>query len=302
MTSKDRERAENKLKRELEQLEASKQASASARKSRIVIIGAVVLVVILGGIGISKAMSRSSSSSDTASTDTSANSTSTNGDKPTVANCKQVKTISTKAKKYNPGYNQIQLAKDKTLGMFLKTNCGDIEIEFEANAPTLTKNMIFLANTGAPIQRIPGDDKSGVKNVEGYFDNSPCHRLTTSGIFVLQCGDPTGTGTGGPGYTVIDENMNPGLKDAGSGAVIYPRLTVAMANSGPDTNGSQFFIIYKDSPLPPNYSVIGTITKGMEIVDKVAAAGVKDGKSDGSPVQQLVMSKINSFEKYQLPQ
>ncbi len=302
MASKDRERAENKLKRELEQLEAAKQASASERKSRIVIIGAVVLVVILGGIGISKAMSGSSSSSDTASTDTSSNSTSTTGDKPTVTNCKQVKTISTKAKQYNPGYNQIQLAKDKTLGLFLKTNCGDIEVEFEAKAPTLTKNMIFLANTGAPVQRIPGDEKSGVKNVEGYFDNSPCHRLTTSGIFVLQCGDPTGTGTGGPGYTVLDENLNPGLKDAGNGAVIYPRLTVAMANSGPNSNGSQFFIVYKDSPLPPNYSVIGTVTKGMEIVDKVAAAGVKGGKTDGSPVQQLVMSKINSFEKYQLPQ
>lgn len=303
MASKDRERAENKLKRELEQLEAAKQASASERKSRIVIIGAVVLVVILGGIGISKAMSGSSSSSDTASSDTSSNSTSTTGDKPTVTNCKQVKTISTKAKQYNPGYNQIQLAKDKTLGLFLKTNCGDIEVEFEAKeAPTLTKNMIFLANTGAPVQRIPGDEKSGVKNVEGYFDNSPCHRLTTSGIFVLQCGDPTGTGTGGPGYTVLDENLNPGLKDAGNGAVIYPRLTVAMANSGPNSNGSQFFIVYKDSPLPPNYSVIGTVTKGMEIVDKVAAAGVKGGKTDGSPVQQLVMSKINSFEKYQLPQ
>jgi len=77
---------------------------------------------------------------------------------------------------------------------------------------------------------------------------------------------------------------------------------VAMANSGPNTNGSQFFILYKDSPLPPNYSVIGTVTKGMEIVDKVAAAGVKGGETDGSPVQQLVMSKINSFEKYQLPQ
>ena len=302
MASKDRERAENQLKRELEQLEASKQASASARKSRIVIIGAVVLVVILGGIGISRAMSGPSSPTDTASSDTSSTSKPTDGDKSIVTNCKQVKTISTKAKKYEPGYDQIVIAKEKKLGMFVKTNCGDIEIQFDVNAPTLTKNMIFLANTGSSILRIPGDDKSGVKNVEGYFDNSPCHRLTTSGIFVLQCGDPTGTGTGGPGYTVIDENMNPGLKDAGSGAVIYPRLTVAMANSGPDTNGSQFFIIYKDSPLPPNYSVIGTVNKGIEIVDSIAKAGVKGGKTDGKPAQQIVLYKMNSFERYEVAQ
>jgi len=217
MASNDRQRVENKLKRELEQLEAAKKTTADKRRTRLVIIGAVVLVIILGGIGISKATSGSSSSTDTASSDTSSNSKPTDGEKPTVADCKQVKTISTKAKKYDPGYDQIQLSKDKKLGMFLKTNCGDIEIEFDVNAPTLTKNMIFLANTGSSVLRIPGDNKSGTKNVEGYFDNSPCHRLTTSGIFVLQCGDPTGTGTGGPGYTVIDENMDPRLKNGGDG-------------------------------------------------------------------------------------
>ena len=315
MASKDRERAENKLKRELEQLEASKQASASERKTRIAIIGAVVLVVILGGVGISRATSGSSSSTPIAAPDPVASNSPKSTSKPASTsqpatspksastNCQKVTTVSTKAKQYGAGYDQIQLADGKTLGMFLKTNCGQIEVDFDsAKTPTLVKSLIYLANTGAPVQRIPGDDKSGTKNVVGYFDNSPCHRLTTSGIFVLQCGDPTGTGTGGPGYTVRDENTNPGFKDAGNGTVVYPRGTVAMANSGPDTNGSQFFIVYKDSPLPPNYSVIGTVSKGIEIVDKVAAAGVKGGKADGKPAQQIVLYKVNSFERYEVAQ
>ena len=315
MASKDRERAENKLKRELEQLEASKQASASARKSRIVIIGAVVLVVILGGIGISKATSGSSSSTNDAAPDPVGSNPPKSTSKPpstsqpatspkaTTLNCQKVTTVSTKAKQYGAGYDQIQLADGRTLGLFLKTNCGQIEINFgAAETPTLVKSLIYLANTGSPVQRIPGDDKSGTKNVIGYFDNSPCHRLTTSGIFVLQCGDPTGTGTGGPGYTVRDENTNPGFKEAGSGKVIYPRGTVAMANSGPDTNGSQFFIVYKDSPLPPNYSVIGTVSKGIEIVDSIAQAGVKGGQTDGKPAQQIVLYKVNSFERYEVAQ
>src|SRR5947209_6377383 len=89
-----------------------------------------------------------------------------------------------------------------------------------------------------------------------FYDNTPCHRLTTQGIYVLQCGDPSGKGTGGPGYTFADENLK-GAK--------YPRGTVAMANSGPGTNGSQFFLVYKDTQLDPNYTPFGTITKGLDI-------------------------------------
>ncbi len=107
----------------------------------------------------------------------------------------------------------------------------------------------------------------------GYFDKTPCHRLTTQGIFVLQCGDPSGTGSGGPGYAFADENL--------TGAT-YPRGTVAMANSGPGTNGSQFFLVYKDSRLPPKYTPFGRITKGLDILDTVAAGGSTPA-SDGKP-------------------
>jgi peptidyl-prolyl cis-trans isomerase B (cyclophilin B) len=100
---------------------------------------------------------------------------------------------------------------------------------------------------------------------QGFFDDTRCHRLTTSGIFILQCGDPTGTGTGGPGYQFAEENL--------SGAT-YPRGTVAMAKStAPGTSGSQFFLVYKDSALPPSYTPFGTITSGLDVLDTVAAAG-----------------------------
>ena len=85
---------------------------------------------------------------------------------------------------------------------------------------------------------------------QGYFDDTTCHRLTTQGIFVLQCGDPTATGGGGPGYSFEDEL---------DGAEKYPAGTIAMANAGPDTNGSQFFLVYEDTELPPSYTTFGTI-------------------------------------------
>jgi peptidyl-prolyl cis-trans isomerase B (cyclophilin B) len=110
---------------------------------------------------------------------------------------------------------------------------------------------------------------------QGYFDATQCHRLTTMGIYVLQCGDPTGTGTGGPGYSFPDEL---------SGKETYPAGTLAMANAGPDTNGSQFFIVYQDTQLPPAYAVFGTVDEeSLAAVKEVADAGVQGGAPDGPP-------------------
>jgi peptidyl-prolyl cis-trans isomerase B (cyclophilin B) len=109
-----------------------------------------------------------------------------------------------------------------------------------------------------------------------YFDRTHCHRLTTQGIFVLQCGDPTGTGSGGPGYRFNDENL--------AGAT-YPAGTVAMANAGPNTNGSQFFFVWKDTKLSPLFSPFATVIKGMNVLLKIAAAGddSQNGPGDGYP-------------------
>jgi peptidyl-prolyl cis-trans isomerase B (cyclophilin B) len=155
----------------------------------------------------------------------------------------------------------------------LKTNCGDIQIEADGvNAPLTVVSMTYLAN-------------------KGFFDKSPCHRLTTQGIFVLQCGDPSGTGSGGPAYTAPDENLPKGVGN------IYPAGSVAMANSGPGTNGSQFFIVYDDnSRLGPNYTLWGRVIKGLEIVKAVAALGSNNsnGPGDGAPIQPIAIEKAVS--------
>ena len=154
----------------------------------------------------------------------------------------------------------------------LDTNCGEIKFAADANAPTTVGTIAWLAN-------------------QGFYNNTSCHRLTTQGIFVLQCGDPAGDGTGSPGFSFADENLPTAGAD---GTFVYPRGTVAMANSGPNTNGSQFFLVYQDSPLPPNYSVWGEITEGLDVIDNVASAGVLDRTSDGLPAQAVVISKAST--------
>ena len=132
---------------------------------------------------------------------------------------------------------------------------------------------------------------------QGYFDNTTCHRLTTSAeLRTLQCGDPTGTGTGGPGYRFPNEYptnqyrlTDPALKIP----VVYPRGTLAMANSGSGTNGSQFFLVYKDSLLPPTYTVFGSIDgAGLTTLDKIAAGGVADGSDDGKPAINTTIKSV----------
>lgn len=131
---------------------------------------------------------------------------------------------------------------------------------------------------------------------QGYFNNTPCHRLTTGSLSVLQCGDPTGTGTGGPGYEFANEyptNQYRPDDPALQSPVIYPRGTLAMANAGPGTNGSQFFLVYKDSQLPPGYTVFGTVDKtGLDTLDKIAAAGVEGGGGDGKPANPVQIKQL----------
>jgi peptidyl-prolyl cis-trans isomerase B (cyclophilin B) len=112
---------------------------------------------------------------------------------------------------------------------------------------------------------------------QNYFNGTDCHRMTTEGIYVLQCGDPTATGSGGPGYSFADEL---------SGQETYGAGTLAMANAGPNTNGSQFFIVYADTPLPPSYTVFGSVDDAtVELIQGVADDGTNDanGAGDGTP-------------------
>jgi peptidyl-prolyl cis-trans isomerase B (cyclophilin B) len=153
----------------------------------------------------------------------------------------------------------------------LATSLGDLHISLDAaNAPCTVNSFVSLAT-------------------QGYYDDSPCHRLTTlaeSGIAVLQCGDPSGTGSGGPGYSYDDETK---------GDEKYGPGVLAMANRGADTNGSQFFIVYDDSPLPPSYTVFGSVDDAsLELVTALAAKGTVPGDNGlTAPAEKVTINSIS---------
>ena len=135
-----------------------------------------------------------------------------------------------------------------TLSFTLQMSAGPVTIMMDrADAPCAVRSFESLAQ-------------------QGFFNHTTCHRLVDTGIFILQCGDPTGTGMGGPGYRFDDEL---------TGKETYPRGTVAMANSGPNTNGSQFFLVYADSALDPRYTVLGHMDEtSTAVIAGIAARGV----------------------------
>ncbi len=149
--------------------------------------------------------------------------------------------------------------------MTIATNRGDLEVTLDADsAPCTVSSFVSLAK-------------------QGYFDDTSCHRLVPG--FVLQCGDPSGTGRGGPGYSFADEL---------TGDETYPAGTLAMANSGRDTNGSQFFIVLDggESGLTPDYTVFGTVSPaGQEIVEDVAKAG--NGPDGVAPADEVVIESVS---------
>lgn len=166
-----------------------------------------------------------------------------------------------------------------TMAATLNTSVGPIGLTLNnGQTPCTVNNFVSLAR-------------------QKFFDDTRCHRLSTSAaLSALQCGDPTGTGKGGPGYRFPNEyptsqfRLNdPMVRQP----VRYPRGTLAMANSGPGTNGSQFFLIFADSVMPPNYTVFGSIdAAGLRLLDRVAAAGVTGGSHDGAPAMDVVISAV----------
>jgi len=160
----------------------------------------------------------------------------------------------------------------KTLGdktVTIKTNCGNIVFTaFGYKAPTTISVFSYLAKIG-------------------YFDKTPCHRIVTNGLYVLQCGDPTGMGTGNPGFQFKDENLPTYVAND------YPTGTIAMANAGPGTNGSQFFIVYADTTLPSAYTIFGKVTSGLNIVSYIASRGTLNNSSDGVPKQSIWIESVS---------
>jgi peptidyl-prolyl cis-trans isomerase B (cyclophilin B) len=156
-----------------------------------------------------------------------------------------------------------------TVPATITTNFGDIGLTLDAaTAPCTVNSFVSLAE-------------------QGFYDDTPCPRIgDQEGFGILQCGDPTGTGSGGAGYSFGDEL---------SGDETYPAGTLAMANAGPDTNGSQFFLVFRDSQFPPSYTVFGTIDPaGLEVIDAIAAEG-NDGAhpaGGGVPNKEVTIEEV----------
>jgi peptidyl-prolyl cis-trans isomerase B (cyclophilin B) len=235
-------------------------------RATALIVSLVVLVCIGAVVAIAVLLNGGNDNTATAAAGSSATSAVDNG-----LTCTQPPPAPGQTQKYdNPPPKT--LAAGTTWTATLETNCGEIVMELDGKAaPQTVSSFVFLAQ-------------------KHYFDETPCHRLTTSGIYVLQCGDPTGSGSGGPGYGFGIENAPP------SG--VYPAGTLAMARtSDPNSNGSQFFIVYKKTSLPTDgggYSIFGRVTKGLDIVQQLAAQGTDDANSpgDGHPTQPISLLSV----------
>lgn len=164
----------------------------------------------------------------------------------------------------------------------ISTNNGDIPVTLETEtAPCTVNSFVSLAQ-------------------QGYFDDTACHRLSIEGYFILQCGDPTGTSSGGPGYSFADElvaddpRLAPCSGEGDQRTCTYNTGTIAMANSGPNTNGSQFFLVYGNSVFPPNYTIFGQLdAAGLKTLRAIGAKGLRDaGATDGAPREPVVITGV----------
>lgn len=260
---------ERQLARERHLRQAARRAER-ARKTRIRALAAGGVCVLLAiGVGTYFLVGTSGGKSAAASSSASPTASATSTGAATVAepahHCTYTKS-GTAARKVSlppsaPPYTASYQAT-------ITTNRGTIDINLLNSKATCTVNsFVHLAE-------------------QDYFNNTKCHRLTTESIYVLQCGDPTGTGTGGPGYEFGSENLK---------GATYPAGTVAMANTGePNSNGSQFFLVYKNTPLPASYTPFGTITQGLPVIDAIAKAGSdnSNGSGDGHPKENVVIDTV----------
>ncbi|MFE0177897.1 peptidylprolyl isomerase [Streptomyces sp. NPDC059002] len=258
--------AREKFARQQERREAARRR---ARMRNAVIAGA--LAVVVAGAAVSYAAGAFDGDSSNDDLNAQPSPSSTPKDPCAKAAPGKVKPLSFKKEP------TLTIDKSADYTMDLKTTCGDIGLDLDAaKAPHTVNSFNFLVN-------------------KGYLDHTKCHRLTTGGIYVLQCGDPEGTGEGTPGYSIPDENLN----DKRLKGKVYPAGTVAMANrynaqtkKGRNTGGSQFFLVYQDSQLPPDYTPFGTISdSGMKVLKKIAAAGESTGQGDGAPNATVVIDK-----------
>ncbi|PWU43564.1 peptidylprolyl isomerase [Micromonospora globispora] len=270
MTStRERQRAAARARLEREMAERAAQARKRRRTQAIVGSAAALLLVVAGTIWLVSALGDDDKKQNAAD------------GTPGYAQCAftEVPKDGAAGQVKDVGLPPAQQQDTGTQTMTLDTNLGPVTAKIDrAKVPCTAGSFTHLAS-------------------KGFFDNTKCHRLVTEGIKVLQCGDPSVTGkgwrktdgTGGPSYRMAEENLPTDQRPA------YPEGVIAMAKTQePGSTGSQFFIVYGDSQLDPSYTVLGTITGGMDLVKQVAAAGSDNANQpgDGHPKKEIVIKKL----------
>jgi peptidyl-prolyl cis-trans isomerase B (cyclophilin B) len=284
-STKDRQRALERARYERVQAKMQKKRREAKRKQRVAIVSSVaaiaVIAAVVGGVLATSGSSspKPAAAASTASANPSAAaSASASPTSSAAANPLKYEASGTSAVKgiTIPTYNAATA--EQTYTVTLTTNHGNIVFSADGKAaPYTVDSFVYLAN-------------------KGYFNNTKCHRLVWSGgLFMLQCGDPTGTGQGGPGYTIPDENLASLGAANSSGTVTYKAGTIAMANTGQaHTGGSEFFLVGENSTLAPTYTPFGTITQGLNILQGIGAKGAATADSNGNtpPKEAVQIEKV----------
>jgi len=273
VSPQSRDRAREKRRREKRAAVLEKRAMDSRRDKQVLGIVLAMVVVIGGFVWLTTALHHGTKTVTGAQASAPASAPPALA-KP-VAGCARPPAIPTN--KRSGTLPDKRTAAGKTFIASIVTNCGPITAElYGTKAPQTVASFLSLAKSG-------------------YWVDSPCHRLTTqTPLFVLQCGDPTGTGTGTPGYVY-------GVEDPPAN-FIYPAGTLAMARTSvPRSNGGQFFVVYKQTTLndATGYSIFGKVTSGLDIVERVAAAGAArvDAHQNTAPLQPISILAVNVTEK-----
>ncbi len=293
-----REAAKRKNQRQID------RRNKRAKQRRILVIagGAVAAVAVIAAVAIAVITTKNDHKTNTAATTTKSSATGSAANSTESSTSAESTPAAAALPSFQPSANlgancQYPPSADKAIKPVKPPRTGKISTTPATVSASMVTNQgnigLLLANNESPCTVNSFASLTG----QNYFKDTKCHRLTTSaGLGVLQCGDPKGDGTGGPGYQFANEYPtdqyppnDPKLQEP----VLYPRGTLAMANAGPGTNGSQFFLVYRDSQLPPQYTVFGTIqADGLATLDKIAQAGVAGGGEDGAPATEVTIKSL----------
>lgn len=273
MSPKARDRARDKRRYEKRQTVLDMREVETQRNKQVLVVVLAMLIVIGGFVGLTLALNKDTGTTPAASPVATSVPPSAPA-KNVVAGCVSPPKVPTD--KRTGTLPDKSTAAGKTFIATVTTNCGVITMELDGvKAPQTVASFLGLARSG-------------------YWVDSPCHRLTTTGIFVLQCGDPTGTGGGTPGYGF-------GVENAPADFSFAPGTLAMARTSDPKSNGGQFFIVYQKTELKDavGYSIFGRITAGLDIVNKIAQAGATpaDASSNTAPVQPISILTVDVAEK-----